>query len=76
MLYDRSPMHFAWGRRAIVHWDNTKIPTDFLHINGTKDHIFRKANLNATHLISKGTHNMVVDRAQEIADIINREVLD
>lgn len=75
MLYDRSSMHFAWGRRAIVHWDNPQKPTNFIHINGTKDHIFRKANRNATHLIEGGTHNMVVDKAKEIAEIINREVL-
>jgi pimeloyl-ACP methyl ester carboxylesterase len=75
MLYDRTAKHFAWGRRAIVKWNNDKLPENFIHINGSKDHIFRKANKNATHIIKGGTHNMVVDRAPEIADIINREVL-
>ncbi len=74
MLRARTAVHFAWGRRAVVHWDNPKMPPNCLHINGTKDHIFRKANQFATYLIQGGTHNMVVDRAQEIADIINREI--
>lgn len=75
MLYDRSPQHFAWGRRAIVKWDNQHYPERFVHINGTKDHVFRKANKQITHPIEGGTHNMVVDRAREVAEIINREVL-
>lgn len=75
MLNDRTPSHFAWGRRAIVKWDNADYPTRFVHINGTKDHIFRKSLPNITHPIIGGTHNMVVDRAAEIAGIINREVI-
>lgn len=75
MLNARTAKHFAWGRRAIVQWDNQDMPSNFIHINGSKDHIFRKANKNATHIIKGGTHNMVVDRASEIAEIINREVL-
>jgi pimeloyl-ACP methyl ester carboxylesterase len=76
MLQAKSARHFAWGRRAIVEWDNVKMPQNYIHINGSKDHIFGKSNLFATHVIKGGTHNMVVDRAQEIASIINREVLD
>lgn len=74
MLYDRSPRHFAWGRRAIVKWNNDHYPERFVHINGDKDHIFRKAQRQSTHTILGGTHNMVVDRAREVADIINYEL--
>lgn len=72
MLYARTSNHFAWGRRAIVNWNNNDYPTNFVHINGTNDHIFRSADRQATHLIQGGTHNMVLDRAPEIAEIINQ----
>lgn len=75
MLLDRSPAHFSWGRHAIVHWSNPVYPEKFVHINGSMDHIFLKALKQCTHVIKGGTHNMVVDRAQEVADIINEEVL-
>lgn len=73
MLYARSSAHFAWGREAIVHWNNMDYPAQFIHINGTKDHIFKRSEKKATHLIKGGTHNMVLDRAEEIAQIINNE---
>lgn len=73
MLYDRTALHFAWGRRAIVQWKNNTYPNNCIHINGTKDHIFYGPQHYATHLIKGGTHNMVLDRAEEIAAIINKE---
>ena len=44
MLNDRTSTHFAWGRRAIVKWNNKEATQNYLHINGSKDHIFMKAN--------------------------------
>jgi pimeloyl-ACP methyl ester carboxylesterase len=76
MLKARSKAHFAWGREAIVHWDNLDYSTQFIHINGTRDHIFKRSEKQATHLIKGGTHNMVMDRAEEIAEIINKEAFD
>jgi len=76
MLKDRDPSHFSWGRRAIVNWNNEDYPENYIHINGSKDHIFKKSRKQTTHTIEGGTHNMVMDRAGEIAEIINREVLD
>jgi pimeloyl-ACP methyl ester carboxylesterase len=73
MLCARSAAHFSWGREAIVHWNNMDYPAEFIHINGTKDHIFKRSEKQVTHLIKGGTHNMVLDRAEEIAEIINKE---
>ena len=70
-MFDASnALHFAWGREAIVHWSNTWLPEHWLHINGTLDHIFQRANPKATHLIQGGTHNMVLNRAEELALLI------
>mgnify|MGYP000011319678 CR=1 FL=1 len=76
MLRARSATHFSWGREAIVHWDNMDYPPQFIHINGTKDHVFKRSEKQATHLIKGGTHNMVLDRAEEIAKIINKEAFE
>lgn len=74
MLNDRSNLHFAWGRWSIVHWENELDLESIVHINGTKDHIFLKANKYADHLIEGGTHNMIMDRADEISLIINEAI--
>jgi pimeloyl-ACP methyl ester carboxylesterase len=76
MLKDRTSSHFAWARRAIIKWENEDYPEKYVHINGSKDHIFKKSKKQTTHTIQGGTHNMVMDKAEEIAEIINREVLD
>jgi len=76
MLCAQSAAHFSWGREAIVHWDNMDYPAQFIHINGTKDHVFKRSEKQATHLIKGGTHNMVLDRAEEIAEIINKEAFE
>jgi pimeloyl-ACP methyl ester carboxylesterase len=76
MLRARSAAHFSWGREAVIHWNNMDCPPQFIHINGTKDHIFKRSERRATHLIKGGTHNMVLDRAEEIAQIINKEAFE
>lgn len=76
MLHARSAAHFAWGRNAIVHWDNEQRLERVVHIHGTRDHIFKLGRPYVTHVIEGGTHNMVMDRADEIALILNEVVFD
>lgn len=76
MLFARTDLHFAWGRRAIVKWDNDWYPERFVHINGNRDHVFLSANKQITHLIKGGTHNIVLDRAEEVAKIINEAAFE
>lgn len=71
MFRDSNAAHFAWARGAIVHWANDWVPSNHIHINGTRDHIFYRANPQATHLIQGGTHNMILDRAETIATLIH-----
>lgn len=71
-MFDNSGAeHFAWARQAIVQWTNTWLPDTYLHLNGTRDHIFASANSHATHLIQGGTHNMVLNQARALAAQIN-----
>jgi pimeloyl-ACP methyl ester carboxylesterase len=70
MFRAHSAAHFAWGRRAIVHWENQELPAKYWHINGDKDHIFNSALPHVTHRIAGGTHNMVLDRAEAVAAIL------
>ncbi|MGH1336476.1 MAG: alpha/beta fold hydrolase [Aureispira sp.] len=67
MFRAKPASHFAWGRQAIVDWENEVLPTTCWHINGNKDHIFNSALPHVDHCINGGTHNMILDRAEEIA---------
>ncbi len=74
MLLDRSPQHLHWSRTAAVHWLNQIYPTNYIHIHGTSDHLFPHKAIKIDYPITNGTHNMILDRAEEIALIVNQEI--
>ncbi len=74
MIDDACERHIAWAQYAAANWDNKLIPNHYIHIHGTKDEIFPVAYVRASHFIEGGNHYMIMDRAQEIAHIINIEL--
>lgn len=74
MLKGWSGKLFRWARYAAVHWENEHAPKNALHIHGTNDHIFTHHRIEADHYIEKGSHYMVMDRADEIAQFIHQEL--
>lgn len=63
-----------WSFDKILNWKNEGWPENIIHIHGDKDQIFPIGHIKPTHVIDKGTHMMVWNRADEISKIIN-EVL-
>jgi pimeloyl-ACP methyl ester carboxylesterase len=74
MLKGWSGNMFRWARHAAVHWENRELPQEVFHVHGTNDHIFTHKRIDADHYIEKGTHYMVMDRAKEIAEVIQLEL--
>ena len=74
MIRDRSVAHLNWARYTAINWKNATPPTNYVHIHGTKDHIFPYPKANPTYAIQDGTHCMIFDKATEIAEIINQEL--
>lgn len=74
MLRDTSPLHLKWGREAAVQFENEQIPQPFIHLHGTQDHIFSYRKVEATHKIEGGTHYMVQQNAEELAELLNQEL--
>ena len=73
-LDDADDRHIAWAQWAAANWDNNLIPNNYVHIHGTKDEIFPAANVRASHFIEGSNHYMIMDRAAEVAHIINTEL--
>ncbi|MEP6749729.1 MAG: alpha/beta hydrolase [Bacteroidota bacterium] len=63
-----------WAMDAILKWKNEDLPLSYIHIHGTKDEVLPIRFTKPTHVISKGGHLMVMNRAGEINAILN-EVL-
>lgn len=59
-----------WGLEAILKWKSENIPQNIIHIHGTHDEILPRRFTKPTHVISKGGHLMIMNRAAEINRIV------
>lgn len=63
--------YINWSFDKILNWNNKEVPNGVIHIHGTADKIFPFKYINATNIIEGGTHMMIMNRANEISEIIN-----
>ncbi|HRO42997.1 MAG TPA: alpha/beta hydrolase [Flavipsychrobacter sp.] len=74
IMKDTDPSFLAWAFKAILHWQNTIVPDNIVHIHGTKDKILQPAYVEATHWLRNGTHMMVYNRADEVSALISSHI--
>lgn len=67
--------YMRWAIPAVIHWKNDFIPSSLIHIHGNKDLPFPVRNVKPTHIIAGGGHFMVHNRAAQINEILNKELL-
>lgn len=63
-----------WAVDQAIHWDNTDIPDNIIHIHGDEDNIFPNMYIRNYHRIKGGTHFMIVRHAKQISHIILKEL--
>lgn len=63
-----------WSINEIVTWSNVTKPTNCIQIHGTADKLFPVRRANVKHIIAKGGHFMVYNRAEEVSAIILQEL--
>lgn len=74
MIDAADPQHIAWAQYAAANWQNDLIPDNYVHIHGSRDEIFPAYMVKASHFIKGGNHYMIMDRSDELAQIINQEL--
>ena len=72
MLKDKDPVFMKRTVAMIMEWDRTDYRQDIIHIHGDNDHTLPGKNVKYDFLIKKGSHMMVVTRADEISVLINQ----
>lgn len=65
-----------WAMDAILKWKRGNELSSYIHIHGTKDEVLPIRFTKPTHIISKGGHLMVMDRAGEINAILKSILVD
>ncbi len=67
---DTDPVFARWAIDKITHWKNNFIPDKLVRIHGDKDKVLSYYTPE-TYVIKGGQHFMIVDRAEEISNVIN-----
>jgi pimeloyl-ACP methyl ester carboxylesterase len=76
IIKDSDNKFIYWAMGAILKWKSDKILSSYTHIHGTKDEVLPMRFTRPTHIISKGGHLMVMNRAGEINAILKSIFLD
>lgn len=63
-----------WAIDRILHWKNEQFPQGLVHIHGSADHVFPIRYIHPTHVIKGGGHLMIMNRANEVSEILSREL--
>jgi len=74
MIKDMDVKFVRWAMNTIPQWKNDKLPLPYIHIHGTDDKILPLRYTKPTHIISKGGHLIIMNRAKEINDILKEEL--
>ncbi|MDA3844282.1 MAG: alpha/beta hydrolase [Candidatus Kapabacteria bacterium] len=71
-ILDDLDLKFAkWAVGELLNWGNEERLKNCLNISGTKDKIMPPSKDADTVLIQGGEHFMIVDRAEEVSEIVN-----
>jgi pimeloyl-ACP methyl ester carboxylesterase len=75
MIESSDKRHLAWGRNTAINWVAPEIkPKNCFAIHGDKDTIFPHKKIKADFLVKNGSHNLILERAEEIAAVINQRL--
>jgi hypothetical protein len=72
IMKDTDTHFLSWALKAILDWNNSRVPPNLVHIHGTADNIIRPAFVEADYWINNGTHMMVYDKAEDVAAVIQK----
>lgn len=77
ILIDTDPTYLKWAIDKVVKWKNeTEVHNTFntFHIHGTNDRILPIRFVDCNKKIENGGHLMILNRADEINEILNQQL--
>ena len=71
-MIDETPKgHLKKTIRSILHWKNTVIPSEVIHIHGSQDKVIPIKKIQRPTAIEGGGHFMLYNMADQVGEIIN-----
>ena len=74
IISDTDQDFLKWAIHEIMNWNGDSTNTNIVHIQGNKDRIFPVKRIRNYTIINGGGHFMIVNRADEISEIIKNEI--
>jgi pimeloyl-ACP methyl ester carboxylesterase len=68
------PVYVQWAINQIINWKNKWIPEQAVHIHGDRDSIFPVRKIKNASIIKNATHLLIYNRAQEVTELIRKEL--
>lgn len=68
----RNSNYLNWAIYNVLHWKQKKTLKNIIHIHGTEDHVFPIKHIKNCITIDKGTHVMILNKANTISKIITQ----
>lgn len=75
ILRDTDPVFTRWAIDAILKWRNTVVPQNLVHIHGTADKMLPYWFVKPHYTIRGGEHTMVMDKADEVTQLLKQLIL-
>lgn len=72
IMKDSDPIFTRWAINAIVNWRNSTVPENVTHVHGTADKLLPYRYVKADFSIRDGEHVMVMDRPQELSQLLKQ----
>ena len=76
IIRDSNPAFIYWAMDAILKWRSEGLLLPYIHIHGTRDEVLPIRYTKPTHVIAKGNHLLVMNRANEINQILQQVLGD
>lgn len=71
MIDAKDPKFMERSIHMIVNWENSDVPSNLVHIHGTKDRTLPVRNIKDAVQVKDGGHMVTLARAREISAILN-----
>ena len=75
VLQETDPHFLKWALHKVVVWKNTEVPDTIVHVHGRRDRIFPFRFVTPDYAVDNSGHLMVMNRADEISDLIEKLTL-
>lgn len=72
MRREMDPRFIKWAINAAVQWRNAEVPDQIIHLHGTRDLMFPGILLGKRTKLPRGSHVMVLNRAEEVRDALHQ----